>query len=225
MGLAPIGFEMATPYVQNGLQLYFDYGIKECYVGTGTTLNDLSGNNVTGMGLTNSPSYSNGFITFNGTNQYVSDFNYGTKFTGSTFSYVGILTPSSTKGNYMNLMDTVNSINPMVWFTSAVKIEIDQASCFTSPLSYSGGTYQVCFTHSNTTGIGAKLYVNGQYIGGNTAAQGSIANNAVLNLYRRASSGTLNYKGSAANLMLYNKVLSQDEVTQNYLAFKNRFSI
>jgi hypothetical protein len=111
----------------------------------------------------------------------------------------------------------------MMWINTTSKIEIDQAAGFTSSLVYSGRTIQVAFSHSNTAGVGCKLYVNGQLLGGNTAAQGAIPASPRFGLYNRTGTGT--FLGRGYNVMLYNKVLSQDEISQNYLAFKNRYGI
>jgi hypothetical protein len=225
MGFAPIGFEIATPYVQNGLQVYYDYGIMESYVGTGTTINDLSGNNKNTTTV-NSPTFnstSGSYFSFNGTNQYLTDITGTTSsFSGNNLTYVGVINYTTTS-NYKNILDTFNSINPMMWINTTSKIEIDQAAGYTSTLTYTGQTIQVTFVHSNTSGIGCKLYINGTYIGGNTAAQGAIPSTPRFGLYNRQGSGT--YLGKAFNLMIYNKVLSQDEISQNYLAFKNRYGI
>jgi hypothetical protein len=225
MGLAPIGFEMATPYVQDGLQVYYDYGIRESYVGTGSTINDLSGNNKNTTTV-NSPTFTStggGYFSFNGTNQYLTEITGTTSsFSNNNLSYVGVINYTTTT-NYKNLLDTFNGVNPMMWINTTSKIEIDQAAGFTSTLVYTGRTIQVAFTHSNTAGVGCKLYVNGQLIGGNTAAQGAIASTPRFGLYSRQGTGT--YLGRGYNLMIYNKVLSQDEVSQNYLAFKNRYGI
>jgi len=224
MGLAPIGFEMATPYVQDGLQVYYDYGIVECYNGLSAAINDLSGNGKN-TELVNSVPFSTadgGYFTFNGTNQYLNDITFTTQFSGNNLSYVGVINYTNTT-NYKNIIDTFNSVNPMMWINTTSKIEIDQATGFTSSLVYSGRSIQVAFTHSSTVGVGCKLYVNGQLLGGNTATQPAIPANPKFGLYNRSGTGT--FLGRGFNLMIYNKVLSQDEVSQNYLAFKNRYTI
>jgi len=231
MIFAPFAFQQtvstATPtIVTDGLQLYLDAGITASYPGTGTTWNDLSGkgNNLT---LVNGPVWSSsdgGYFTFDGVNDYVSNLNFTTQFSGSNFTYVGVLRYDNKSNSYHNIFDTYNSVNPMLWVNTASKLEADQSAGYTSALSYTGQTIQVAMSHSNTAGEGVKLYVNGTYLGGNTAAQGAIGNNGRISIYRRESSGNW-YKGRGYNLMMYNKVLSASEVLQNYNALKSRYGI
>lgn len=226
MIFAPVAIECQQPYVVNGLQLYLDAGLSASYPGTGTTWNDLSGfgNNLT---LVNGPVFSSaegGYFTFDGVNDYVSNFTFGTQFSSGNFTYVGVIRYDNKSNSYHNIFDTYNSVNPMLWVNPASKLEADQAAGYTTPLSYTGQTIQVTMVHSNTAGIGVKIYINGQLIGENTAAQGAISNNGRINLYRRETSGNY-YKGRGYNLMIYNRILSAAEVQQNYLAFKNRYNI
>ena len=216
----------SVSYVTNGLQLYVDAGVTASYPGTGTTVYDISGNGAV-LSLVNGVTYtplSGKTFVYNGTNQYMSDYSGTTKFTGNSLTYTTIVKPTY-KGNYMNYFEVYNAVKPMLWQTSAMKFELDTAAGYTSPLTYSGNTFMVTVTHSNTAGEGCKLYINGTYIGGNTSAQGAIPANPVFNFYRRPASPGYNYYGNAANIMLYNRVLTPTEITQNYNAFKTRFGI
>jgi hypothetical protein len=112
----------------------------------------------------------------------------------------------------------------MTWINTSNKIEVDQAAGYTSSSSYAGTTIQIAVTHSNTAGEGCKLYVNGTYIGGNTAAQGAIPSSPRISWYNRPGGG-INFYGKAANMMVYNRILSSSEITQNYNAFKTRYGI
>ena len=56
-----------------GYYIYYDVGNPSSYSGTGSSIYDLSGNNITGT-LYNSPSYSTsngGILSFNGSNNYI----------------------------------------------------------------------------------------------------------------------------------------------------------
>ena len=231
-GYAPLPTPTATPtitpsatprsYVTSGLQLYYDYGISASYPGTGSTVYDLSGNGITGT-IYNSPTYTSsggGFLQMNGVNNYISGFPFGTNFTGNNISYVGVI-KYTYSGEYHNLFDN-GAQNPMTWFDNNGKIELD-AGAYRSTSIYTGQTLQICVTISNTAGEGCKLYINGNYIGGNTSAQGAITSGTVLSLYNRA--GVYGFLGNAGNLMIYNKILTPTEVTQNYNAFKTRYGI
>jgi len=230
MNFAPFSFlnsQASVPtIVTDGLQLYLDAGIISSYPGTGTTWNDISGKG-NNLSLVNGPVWTSsdgGYFTFDGTNDHVSNFLYTTQFSGNNFTYVGVLRYENKSNSYHNIFDRFNSLNPMLWVNTASKLEADQSAGFTSALSYTGQTIQVTMTHSNTSGEGVKLYVNGSFLGGNTAAQGAITNNGRFSIYRRETSGNF-YKGRGYNLMMYNKVLSASEVLQNYNALKSRYGI
>lgn len=212
--------------VTDGLQLYLDAGLTDSYPGTGTTWNDLSGNG-NHLTLVNGPVWTSsdgGYFTFDGSNDYVSNYSYTNQYTGNNFTYVGVIRYDNKSNQYHNIFDRYNSVNPMLWVNTASKLEANQAAGYTTPLSYTGQTIQVAMVHSNTAGIGVKVYINGTFIGENTAAQGAIGQNGRFSLYRRETSGNF-YKGRGYNLMIYNKVLSPTEITQNYDALKSRYGI
>lgn len=224
MIFAPVAIECQQPYVRNGLVQYLDAGITTSYPGTGSTWNDISGVGVN-LSLVNSPTFNStggGYFDFAGVNQYISSYNYGINFSANNLTFVAVLQYFDKSASYHNIFDTFNSVNPMLWVNTTDKLEADQAAGYTTPLSYTGQTIQVAMVHSNTAGIGVKIYINGNLIGENTAAQGTIS--GTMNIFRRQTSG-LYYKGRCYNLMFYNKVLTAAEVQQNYLAFKNRYNI
>lgn len=65
-----IGFAPQTAaFVSSGLVLHYDIGNSSSYPGSGNTVTDIVGNsNAT---LNGAPSYSSGYLDFNGTNQYL----------------------------------------------------------------------------------------------------------------------------------------------------------
>jgi hypothetical protein len=104
-----------------GLQLYLDAGVTASYAGTGTAWNDLSGNG-NNLTLVNGPAYSSsngGFFLFDGTNDYVSNYTYGTTFSANEFTYQAVLNYSG-KTAYNNIFDTYNSVNPMMWIDAVI---------------------------------------------------------------------------------------------------------
>lgn len=61
------GFYTPSGLVTDGLVLHYDIGNPTSYSGAGATVNDLIGNSA--ASLLNSPTYTSGYLTFNGTNQ------------------------------------------------------------------------------------------------------------------------------------------------------------
>jgi len=211
-----------SPIVSTNLYLYLDAGNTASYPGTGTAWNDLSGrgNNLT---LTNGPVWSSsdgGYFTFDGTNDYVSNWTYGFTFAGSEFTYQAVLAYSG-KTAYNNIFDTFNSDDPMMWVDPNNKLELNQA-VLVSTLAYNTQNIMVTFVQQNAN-PGLRLYVNDTLVGTLTTAQGTIPNSR-LNFFRRENSGQY-FQGRAYSVLVYNKVLTSTEITQNYNAFKTRFPI
>lgn len=227
MIFAPFAFQnqaVSTPsIVTTDLQLYLDAGITASYPGTGTTWNDLSGNGVN-LTLTNGPTWSSsdgGYFLFDGTNDFLSNWTYGSSiFSSSQFTYQAVLNYSG-KTAYNNIFDTYNSVNPMMWVDPNNKLELNQA-VLVSTLAYNTQNIMVTFVQQNAN-PGLRLYINDTLVGTLTTAQGTIPNSR-FNFFRRESAGQY-YKGRSYSLLIYNKVLSSTEITQNYNSFKARFPI
>jgi hypothetical protein len=80
----------------------------------------------------------------------------------------------------------------------------------------------VTFVQQNAN-PGLRLYVNDTLVGTVTTAQGTIPNSR-LNFFRRETTGQY-FQGRAYSVLVYNKVLTSTEITQNYNSFKTRFPI
>ena len=84
--------------VTDGLILHLDAGNKNSYPGSGTTWTDLSGKGYDGT-LTNGPSFnSQGYISFDGSNDYITtaDIDHGTsQFTLETWVYFSSLSTAA----------------------------------------------------------------------------------------------------------------------------------
>jgi hypothetical protein len=69
-----------------------------------------------------------------------------------------------------------------------------------------------------------KLYINGTlYNTKSVTSQTGGASDFVIGDYRANNSGNENYLGFIGPVKLYNRVISQAEVIQNYDAFRGRF--
>ncbi len=224
--VAPVSSTIVSP----SLKLHYDTNNSSCYLGSGTTLTDLSGNGNHGT-LMNSPSFTNlsiggGVLSFNGNLQYISTnytpsntctisiwfyntSNY-TDFNRGIFStYNG---SSGTNGFYMG------TLNPS--FNLSRDNNIGYANTVLPSLSINTW-YNVTVT-SDPTGAGTiKVYLNG---GLQTTITGKTTHTDVLNIGR--SRYDANYwKGYIAKTMVYNAVLSGTEVLTNYNAQKTIYGL
>ena len=220
--------------VSDGLALCLDAANPKSYIGSGTSWNDLSGNNNTGT-LTNGPTYTSSFgggIVFDGTNDYVvstgptinpntNGFSFECMFTSdvnntSYSTYKHIVWMNGGPGNFFGILvepdsrgyrlDVPSSANDRVGVTTNITItaNIPQHIVWT----WLNGVF--------------KFYING-----------ILQVNSDQTVYTAGSftSITLGYGyngywvGKIFLTRLYNNVLSNTQVLQNYNATKGRYGL
>ena len=220
--------------VKSGLVLWLDAGRLTSYSTTGTTWSDLTINfyNAT---LINGPSFS------------TAEYGGGSiKFVRASSTYASVYrVPDSlwTGGSW--------SVSSWVYFTS-VNIGPDNAivghgagsvnngmhlgersgksyfglygNDITGAISLSAGVwYNLVFTYNNSSYL-KQIYVNSVFdTSGGSVGYGGTGTNTELGRYPWATSYLLN--GNIAVIGFYNKVLSADEILQNFNADRSRFGI
>ena len=226
---------VSQPIVTNGLILNMDAGNTLSYTSGSSTWRDLSGNNITGS-LVNNPTFNTGnggSLTFNGLNNYVTFGNEQTLQFSSSFSaftwfkrtdplssnyqsmvgnaqyqaggwFIGILTGYP----YDKLIVTLNTASATSALTSVTELLVDKW--------YYGG-----FTLDSGN---LKLYLNG--INEATTAGATIAKGTnTFSVGQGGQGGWYPISGSVASTQVYNRALTQSEVTQNFNALKGRYGL
>jgi len=204
--------------VTSGLTLFYDAGFVPSYPRTGTTWNDLSGNNYSGT-LVNTPTFSGasgGYFSFDGTDDYMST-TYTTPAQNATtsFSWNCWIYPIRNNNNDIfmgNRNTTLNFIKLTsnnfeyypISFGGTMTLNVWQNICVVKNLTnffyYKNGT-QIATTTSSAT-----LTTNPFFIGGdNTAAEYG--------------------QGRVAISTVYDRALSATEILQNYNALLPRYSL
>lgn len=234
-GIIDSGQEIVT----NGLVLHLDAAQRRSYSGTGTTWTDLSGNGNNGT-LTNGPTFNpanGGSIQFDGTNDYVNVSNQFmanfTAFTYEAFVRIGV---NNSGGNIMTYSAPSLHTGPQFYWTNTELGLVHYNGGGNRFLySYKGGLsinkdlyYHVVATWTN--GV-INLYINGEkQTGLITSSLGA----SIINVYNDATvsykvgvhrTDQAFYKGDIAVARVYNRVLSDAEVLQNYNATKARFQV
>lgn len=214
--------------VTDGLVLLLDAGNRKSYPGSGTSVNDLSGNNRTCI-LVNGPTVTfQGFI-LDGTNDYAYiSHGGGLSFSTGDFTvcvwnacisnflgrYGGIITNDNTTDNAWKIYkDNVNS-----FFSSRVSSSTGNFPSFTV-----GRWHFYAFTFSSGT---VRMYFDGSECGSFSGASNPASyNNLAFGSYRYndAINGTYLNNQSIGPVQLYNRSLSATEILQNYDATKGRF--
>ena len=228
--------------VTAGLIVNLDAGNPASYPGSGTTWTDLSGNNNSGS-LVNGPTFSSangGSIAFDGSNDYVSlpanffNPNSGTPFTvslwfktstaGLIFGQQNTSTPNSSTG-YV----------PAIYADSNGKI---RTSCFWGGATSNQSVSTLNVTDNTWHNITVTFASNSQisYLDGNSFATLSKTQNNYSSVYYYfIGTGTWNgwpnlvfspfFTGNIANMVFYNRALTDQEILQNYNAQKSRFGL
>jgi len=235
------------PIVTSSLVLNLDAGNSLSYPGSGTTWSDLSGNNNTGS-LVASPTFnSGGYFTFNGTTQYVNNGNILNTNGTVAFSVSVWFRTSSTGSTVQNLVSkeliTGTFAGWQLGFNTTSgsaadvgKIGIVLVSNTTevmrrlTTVTYNNGVWNnATFTYDGSkTRAGMLLYINGTLStvtdSDSTSIVNTIQNGSNYNIASRNNLNQL-YTGDIANVIHYNRVISADEITQNYNAQKSRFGL
>jgi hypothetical protein len=220
----------AVSLYTSNLLIYLDANNSTSYSGSGTTLNDLSGNGYTHT-LSNSNIYTDlsGVKCFNcsSTGQIVTavstsitiptNFTYvsWTRVRASTVGYRTLLRCTGANGGHPIIIN--NGTNLLGMWDNA------SATGFNSS-GYNMSSYSDVWAQFTTVGdaSGQTFYINGQQVGSSV---------------NKTSSGQLHYAwgniagatdqpwGYVANLLLYNTKLSLSQIQQDYQALRSRFGV
>lgn len=210
--------------VTSGLMLCLDAANPRSYPGSGTTWYDVSGNGY--QALMSNLSVAN-WVTYNGNKVFETNDTNNQNFYIPSFPF-----PQSGRTYEIWLNSKSFSIGWQTWFddgggerilfgTSTNTVQIYPDLNFTANLS-SGNWYQLVYTLAGAAGTTANAYVNGSLIGTGTY-------NSVI-----ATSGTLYILGDTVSEItscycsiarVYNRVLSETEVLQNFNALRGRYGL
>lgn len=236
--------EMENSYsqiVKDGLTLHLDAGISDSYSGSGTTWFDLSGNGRNFTWFT-TPSYTTGSIPYFST--------LGNRCTGPASNSFGI---DNTSGYTIFLISEQNALVATAAFKfyradassstgrgifshctwSDDNIYFDQGGCCNSDTRTfvaSGGsqTWNIWafrrFTSSSTRSISK----NGTTLITNTATAATIdldSRGVDLGSSDEYGGNSSTWNAKLGGFMVYNRGLSDDEITQNVNSIKNRYGL
>jgi hypothetical protein len=235
--------------VEDSLVCHIDMADKNCYTGSGATVQDLADSTTTGT--ISGASFSNvngGAISFDSSAEKVElskkaeDLNIhrATK----DFSICVWFMDESNGSAFQTLFANESGFNARVGIylhtNYRLYARVRNASSggivvVSSDNSYSPNTWNYgVMTHEKYPVLEVKAYLNGSYIGAasDPASFGSTAyyyydlGNVLMKLGRAHHSYAYNpFTGKIACASIYNKVLTPDEVQQNYNATKGRYGL
>jgi len=212
-----------APIVTSGLVMALDAGNLVSYSGDGTTWKDLTTNGFNGT-LTNGPTFNSangGSIDFDGTNDWCPVNSIS--LSNTTYTKIAWFNPDTATNNIISggsdgehafwMAGTNNSLHAGhngAWSTVSY-----------SPGLMTGQWWCGAVTFNTTTGW--KLYLNGQLVDTDPSTTTFVGGN-VVRIAAFQVGGNL-FNGKIATAHIYNRVLSDDEIAQNYNATKSRFGL
>ena len=219
--------------LQNSLVLWLDAGISSSYSGSGSTWSDLSGNGYNGTisGATYSSS-SGGNFDFDGTNDGVRITSASNLHPwGGSASLMMWIKPNGTPTNWDGLWGGgTASDGASFHFETSGKLALGSDAGTPRVISSSGVTAgvwnHVACVRDGTTVI---FYINGVDAGGGGSwtadAPGSTWDIVIGQYYGNSVGTSYKFDGDIATTALYTRVLSADEVNQNFTVQRGRFGV
>ena len=215
-----MGVKSGPRIVKEGLVFDIDAAVLNSYSGSGLTANGL----VAGLGVTlvngvGFGSTNNGYFIFDGSNDYLNAGN-DTNIQISSGTISAWTRSSSPGGGFRGIVAKQFAYG--MFYTDSVLVAYDwqAAATRTTGLNIADGTWKnVVLTFSGGTG---NVYLNGTSVLNTTY---NISNNSY-NLFIGAEANANQYAAcNIAQVLIYNRVLSNQEILQNYNATKRRYGL
>lgn len=237
-----MGVNYSPKTVSDGLVFFVDAGNYKSYPGSGVPVYELSGNNNTGS-LIASPAWSTGSFGFNGTNQYI-DFGSQPAFTNLVSGSAANMTictwinPNAGVGSLI-VAKGDNNISSGWFFGNNSSLQLVFSNIctgtngrFSSTTSITSNIWQFVTVTYAFSAIQCKFYNNGveSTITTTNTPTNDPTSDAANSLWIGQSVfsdtvGTTLANGQIAQVSLYNRVLSAQEVLQNFNATRGRFGV
>ena len=209
----------------NGMVLHLDAADQNSYPGSGTSWFDLSGQNNTGV-LTSGPTYSsenNGAIVFDGSNDLVVVNSLTSIMPTAAYTKIVwfFLTSYLTNNNIISGYDGQHAF----WMSASNTLRaghgnVSFSTVVTTTTIALNTWYCGAVTFNTTTGW--RLYLNGSLENTNASTTSFIGNGDIL--LGSYGGGNL-LTGRISNASVYNRVLTDAEIRQNFNALRGRFGI
>lgn len=237
--------------VRDGLVLHLDAGKRDSYPGSGTVWRDLSGNN-NHVTLYNAPIFSSNAIIFDGVNQYARTdttinladtdkitvmsiwktattssqglvYEHTNNWNTRTNGYGGFGIASNSNGSVVVANVNHNQLNGSTGYSGVNT---------TSPSIIDYQMYTLLHDFSLAGTDETYSYINGTFV--NKSSTGVSGTNTINNtgmfgndyMYFASRGGTTAYCNvSIACLILYNRRLTDIEISQNYNALRGRYGL
>jgi hypothetical protein len=227
----------STPtYVSSNLVLYYDPSNSSSYSGTGTTINDLSGNALSGT-LSN-VTYTSPYLSFNGSSSQISIPDNVLLEPGSgDWTIEFWVNHSVIAGASRVLIGKTNGGNAADWgyglrtqSNGNTYIEVGNGTTsITSPTTALtiNNWYQVVGVWTNVASNSIALYLNGNSVGSNSHSFTSVKDTTSSAYIGSFNGGQFSQwlNGRIGVVRMYNSALSGPQILQNFNADKSKYGL
>ena len=217
-------YDDTIPVVTSGLVLYLDSTNAASYPGSGTSwFNLVAGVPITAS-LVNGVTYKDGYLQTNGTDQYIS-IPVGSGVTNLSLGIsttIGATRYADTSGNGRMMSGQTGRNWLLGHFNNTTLNYYAEGTITGVPGGPNDTTWRVYTGTTNTTTDRYDFYVNGvNSVTSSVAGAGGLLGMEIGRQYN----GTEYSSGSVAVILVYDRVLSPAEVTQNYNAIKSKVGL
>jgi len=227
-GGVKVNQEIVTSIILTNLQLWLDAGNTSSYSGSGTSWNDLSGNGRTGT-LVNSPAYTSGtggYFSFGSGASQRTSFTYQTPIqsAATAFTWNIWVYPTANQDSYV-LMGYRGTTPLQFYKLTTQKFEMYPAEIF---YLFALNVWQnICViydgTQSGTNNM--KMYVNGTQVGLRDADTPDLSPSAMPFYVGGDPIASEFATARIAQVMVYNRALTTDEISTNFNVLRGRYGI
>jgi hypothetical protein len=232
-----MGASAGPDIIDTGLVLALDAADRNSYPGSGTTWTDLSGNGRNGV-LTNGPTYSNGSLVFDGTDDRV-------VITNNELARIGTGNHTITAWVNNDIVTEEDFIGTGVFSSGDVLLMIynqagggaggfrghawsstGSANTIDSPRAIGTGNWNM-LTQRVTWGGNIDLFENGVLTKTQVLSGGAPTSSRTQFIIgcRANGGGGSHFDGRIANVQVYNRALTASEIQQNFNMLRGRFGI
>ena len=216
-----MGIDYNNIIVSDGLVFYIDAANTRSYSGSGTSSNSLVGGIgatlVNGVGFTSS---NNGAFTFDGSNDYI-NFGNSSAVQQSSGTLSAWAKASSPGGGYRGIIAKQGAYG--LFYTDNVLVAYDWAADAprSTGVNIADNTWKnVVLTYQSGVSNGTRIYINGVSVLTTTIT----VLNQINNLFGGAEANAGQYAAcQISSINMYSRVLTAQEVFQNYNATKGRY--
>ena len=207
-------------YITNGAVFIVDANNTRSYAGAGSGFTSVAGS-VNGT-LINSPTFSTGALTFNGSNQYV-DFGNSSAVQQSSGTLSAWVRSSSPGAGFRGIIAKQSAYGLFYFDSVLVTFDWSGGGTRSTGINIADGNWKnVVMTYQSGVTNGTIIYLNGSSVLTTTIT----IQDHVKNIYGAAEANAGQIAAcTAASFSMYNRVLTSTEVLQNYNALKGRFGL